>query len=801
MTLPRPSKRLPRHRGEEGFSLALALLVVLVALASGLAIAGRTLTSRQARESENRGLTARNAAEIGMTRIIAELNRPRNRRLLVNAPQLGATDRTVAQIEGDDSLRNPCDLADGNGADLSTNGTLNSGNVLNNEVTIPNTGGRLRYSLVAVNNGVAADNLSEQDADGDANTSFAVTVGNAAVSPAEGGERGEITLDVRGRLIENNTEISRYNLRKTFAVIPKCCGASFGGVNADGTVGRWGNDVNTASCGVASGYGLMLGSRRDLTDSNTRGSLSTFLSVLLERTIDGTTTNTTVSRVYCTVPTNSPVATDCPLTSTASVVRTNLTLKNITLPEVPYPVGVAGNTYAFTANQETLSAFTTTRPSATSPNNTTLPLWARWFWDSATTGTCNSATPPAPGSSGNCNVPGYARMRVCDASVSDASTAPPWLGASNRSFQSAIFSTTAPVPGCRISFSGNEQLNTRDFDNWDTAAGNTLKWHLGRLCTRVQWPWRSGATTVTRTTIYCSLDRLSLAGGTVTFDTAGTTANSSIPIILSFPNGNNTLRKINSISRPSTNVLRVSPCVSSSAPGCGGAHGFTVGAQVMIRDLPGTVYCGSGTSTPASTFNNTSATPSYTVSAVAAGTVDLTRNSMPTLDTDCTGTTAFQNLTGTIAEVGSSIGNSSSDRTPILASSGIFTASTIRQINSQRTTPQLIDMMILGCGVNQSTSCRFQQISSGGLLSTLTVRDIFVYAPYSTMATDLSFLSFRGAFWGNKLSQSISGSSFTIPAGSIDAIVDSFPSWTPAQLDLEQDYAARNVIRVGTFAD
>jgi hypothetical protein len=63
----------------------------------------------------------------------------------------------------------------------------------------------------------------------------------------------------------------------------------------------------------------------------------------------------------------------------------------------------------------------------------------------------------------------------------------------------------------------------------------------------------------------------------------------------------------------------------------------------------------------------------------------------------------------------------------------------------------------------------------------------------------LSYLAFRGAYWGNKLSQTISGSSFTIPAGSIDQVVDSFPSWPRAALDLEQDYVARQVIRVGTF--
>jgi len=53
-----------------------------------------------------------------MTRIIAELNRPRNRRLLVNAPQLGASGQTVNAINGATNLSNPCQ-DDGETPDIS----------------------------------------------------------------------------------------------------------------------------------------------------------------------------------------------------------------------------------------------------------------------------------------------------------------------------------------------------------------------------------------------------------------------------------------------------------------------------------------------------------------------------------------------------------------------------------------------------------------------------------------------------------------------------------------------------------
>jgi hypothetical protein len=712
-------------RSDQGFSVALAVLVVLGGLLTTLAITGRTLTSRQVRESDDKGFTARNAAEIGMTRIISDLNRPRNRRLLVNAPQLGASGRTVAQIQSDDSLRSACN-ADGEAPDLSTFGTLNSGTVLNNEVTIPNTNGLLRYTLVAINNGNTADNFFEQDAEGNANEAFSLTVGNP-VSPVTPGQSGLITVDVRGRVVENGVEKSRYNLRKTFAVIPKCCGGSFGGFNNDGTAGRWGNDTDTSDCGVASGYGLILGARRDLANSDTRGSLSTRLAILLERTVGGSTTETTVNRVYCTVPTSSPVASDCPLTSSVSIVRTRLTLKDIGLPALPFPSNTG--TYSYTANQATLGSLGTTSQ---------IPQLFR-----------NVA-----------NVQGYARMRVCDAGVSSPNPSP-WIGASNRTFASATLSSGSPVVGCQITVSSSETLNTRDFDNWRSSAGNTLKWHLGRLCTRVTWPPSGGVNT-----IYCNLDQLSIGGGTITFDTAGNSSNTSIPIILSFPNGNASRRQITNISRSGSTVsLTV------------GSHNFATGQPIIVRDLP--TACSAVNNGPGST---------YTVASTTSTVVRFTRSGSFSCGTLTSGTVV--RAQPTIADI-----------EPIISSSGLFSASTIRQINTQRTAPRLSDMAIYGCAINQSEPCRFQSIQSGGLLSSLTLRDVFVYAPYSTMSANLSFLAFRGAFWGNKLSQTISGSSFTIPSGSIDEVVNSFPTWNPAQLDLEQDFVARSVIRVGTFSD
>lgn len=644
-------------RSEQGFSLAVALLVVFLGLFGTLAIAGRTLVSREKDNERSQALSARDAAEIGMTRIVSELNRPRNRRLLVNAPKLNTGTATLTDIEADSDLINPCDSS-GSLPNLTANNTFNSGNLLNNEIIVPGTNSALRYTLVSVTNGT---NNNEQAADGSANTSFNLTVGNPG-PPGTVGNSGTITLNVRGLVYQGNVEVGRYNLSKTYSVIPKCCDSSFGGFTGSGTTvaytaSLWGNDA--AQCGVSSGYGLVLGARRDLTSSTTKGSLNSLLTVLLERTVGGSTSSTPVSGVYCTVPVppGTLVPADCPLTSTLAIVRTQIRRKDIALPAFPYPVGTGSGSYVRASSTPTLTSFTTARGGSSYPDV---------FLNSSSSCT-----------SGTCNVPEYARMRVCDAAIPSTDSATPpnpvWSGATGtggRSSSTATLSSSSPVVGCSITVTNNETLNTREFANWSNAtvnAGNTLKWHLGRLCVQVS-NWGTSGNTV----IYCNLNRLTLSSATITFDTAGSAPNTSIPIILSFPNG------------------------------------------------------------------------------------------------------------GTIL------------------TSGTLSSGAILQTNSQRSSVRLNDLSIYGAAIGQQGTPAIQTITSG-LLATLNLRDVFVYAPYATLQTNLSFLTFRGAYWGNKLTQTVSGSTFTIPSGTVDSVANSFPSWTPSQLDREQDYVARNVISVSSF--
>jgi hypothetical protein len=73
-------------------------------------------------------------------------------------------------------LNSPCEEVGGASADLTSHNTFNaSGTLLDNEVDVPGTNGRMRYTLKAISTDNAAN--SEFDSAGNANPAFNVTVG------------------------------------------------------------------------------------------------------------------------------------------------------------------------------------------------------------------------------------------------------------------------------------------------------------------------------------------------------------------------------------------------------------------------------------------------------------------------------------------------------------------------------------------------------------------------------------------------------------------------------------------------
>jgi hypothetical protein len=726
----------------------MALLVVLLGLFSGLAIAGRALNSKEKENESSQSLSARDAAEIGMARIISELNRSRNRRLLLNAPMLdvysydpslsnqnGNTGTilpaTIAGIQGNNDLKNPCNSL---GESIDLNGVTNSNpsaagaTVLQNEVQIPNTSGNLRYVLMGVRNGLGMVGQDYSKVEyGPAgpvsvwgSSGMEVGVGDAG-DPGRVAKSSTIRLDVQGLLYQNGVVVARYNLRKTFEVIPRCCGSGYGGyvVGTDGGGGTyvpslWGTDPT--ECGVSSGYGLVIGNRLDPASPTTWGSLETYdkntITTLIGTPLDEK------GRLYCNVPsTGGPYGnSNCPFTLGYTYTDPSGTLTPylnwVTVPNtanwLPLPVASSTRsveaTYVRPNNVGTLSVRTGNYTGGTlrsllapvAPEPTNVRLMDAYPTAFLNTSTCTvSLTSTQTTTSSLCEVPEYARMRICDRAADINSV---WPGADARATSLAVLSTTPSDVrvGCRIRVTASETLNTRNFETWRQQPTNTLQWHLARLCTRV-WDWGGGGGTTryvaNRQMIYCNLDELNLDSGvTLTFDTTSAsplpTLSSqplitSVPIILAFPNGSLDVDPIKTVLGPS---------------------------------------------------------PTNTTSA------------------------------------------------------------SIIQINSRRNPPQPSDLSIFGCrrlSVVQSAACQNQRIgSSSG--NTITLQDVLVFAPYGTMSSNDGTLIFQGVYWGNRLSMPNSSSKFKVSPGWVSK-TSGFSGWSPTQSYVEQEYIARNLLSVSSF--
>ena len=140
----RVGQRFRRPPGERG-SMVAALLIAMAVLLGSLAISNRSSLAELASAYQSQSREARAAADSGMTAVVSELNRPRNRQLLVNAcllqtatPAAIATNHTVKVVDGrafaDVSITFPTSDA------IPTTQTINIGD-----------GSQQRWQLIQVN--------------------------------------------------------------------------------------------------------------------------------------------------------------------------------------------------------------------------------------------------------------------------------------------------------------------------------------------------------------------------------------------------------------------------------------------------------------------------------------------------------------------------------------------------------------------------------------------------------------------------------------------------------------------------
>ncbi|QPN58976.1 hypothetical protein H8F24_12755 [Synechococcus sp. CBW1002] len=219
---------------EQGFSLVIVFLLSLGVLLTGVATMGRISFGWMGAAWQAQSREAREAAEIGMTRIVSELNRERNRRLLVNASVLNTQNRTYIESSTNEGVAGSfctTDLPLLSGA-FPASADLKAQQIIDTE---------RRFQLVSVTQPAASSQMepgmptTRNDSDANGTESFKVTTGydpDGFGGPEFPGRAGEITITVRGMAYRNNTLIATTTLRRTFEVVPKCCWGSLGGFGA-----------------------------------------------------------------------------------------------------------------------------------------------------------------------------------------------------------------------------------------------------------------------------------------------------------------------------------------------------------------------------------------------------------------------------------------------------------------------------------------------------------------------------------------------------------------------------------------
>ena len=263
------------------------LVGILVVL--GLIVASGSLVSVMnggllAISGDSAANQAQAVAESGADQIIAVLNQPENRKLLVSGDVAPTTSNWTTSNE---NLRSPCistrnerpgingypssqavAFADGNFRNLSNINQSGTGDrrfalkaVRYSTGTNGNTNRRGIYRTYNVVN--PTDNVNKpRDGDIPTGSRFSDLVNlsdpDGSGSQLPGTNTGLIAITVEGRVYRNGNQVGSSTVTKEYEVIPKCCGGSFGS-NGSGGKNASGSSLGSDSryCGVD--FGMIVG--------------------------------------------------------------------------------------------------------------------------------------------------------------------------------------------------------------------------------------------------------------------------------------------------------------------------------------------------------------------------------------------------------------------------------------------------------------------------------------------------------------------------------------------------------------
>ncbi len=236
-----------RWIADTGSSLVYALVIAIVLAITGLAVSSRTLFGVFGAAFSQDTRRAREAAEMGASRIVAELNRERNRGLLAVNPAGAFWSSGQGENQCAANYDDPTDRPSQPDLDrvrsggiagtfasppvvyLDTNGAF-TGQATAEPLQTVNANVRYAYQLVPE---ITVDPVAGPDADG--------LLNNA----------GTIRFTVRGFSYNQGRLAGSVRIQEDIEVLPKCCSRSLGAT--------FGNDLRPCNRDLSPGYGLLFG--------------------------------------------------------------------------------------------------------------------------------------------------------------------------------------------------------------------------------------------------------------------------------------------------------------------------------------------------------------------------------------------------------------------------------------------------------------------------------------------------------------------------------------------------------------
>jgi hypothetical protein len=206
-----------RNRANQaGFSLAMALFIILTVILGSVALASRATLGNLGAAFQGESREAREAAEAGLATVISTLNQEPNRRLLVSNVALNNWTTTNS------ALQNPC-LVNGSVVTNPTPAAINFKNNAAINVGV-NADRQFRLESITVKNFDRSRRLlSNRTTSNPTTPAYSDNLVNLGVDSSGNPQVGYLEVTVEGIFRGSTARITR-----EFQVVPKCCKLSFG---------------------------------------------------------------------------------------------------------------------------------------------------------------------------------------------------------------------------------------------------------------------------------------------------------------------------------------------------------------------------------------------------------------------------------------------------------------------------------------------------------------------------------------------------------------------------------------------